>query len=112
MDWMFSMDSVFPEPVSPPPPPAPDDDVMWPLFRRFPIRGERGRRGERPGLPDAEPLPFGPTSSFDTDLELPYMTAPDENRRETPTGTKRVSPSPSPAPSVQDLNRTRQFYMF
>lgn len=63
---MFSMDSVLPEPVSPP--------VELLLFRRCPRRGERGRRGERPGLPDTDPLPLDPTtSSFETERELPYM---------------------------------------
>lgn len=61
------MDRVLPEPVSPP-------VELLLLFRLCPRRGERGRRGERPGLPDAEPLPLDPTtSSFETERELPYM---------------------------------------
>lgn len=64
---MFSMDRVLPEPVSPP-------AELLLLFRRCPSLGERGRRGERPGLPDADPLPLDPTtSSFETERELPYM---------------------------------------
>lgn len=59
------MDSVLPEPVSPP-------ELL--LFLRCPRRGERGSRGERPGLPDTDPLPLDPTtSSFETERELPYM---------------------------------------
>lgn len=61
------MDRVLQEPVSPP-------EELLLLFRRCPRRGERGRRGERPGLPDTDPLPLDPTtSSFETERELPYM---------------------------------------
>lgn len=61
------MERVLPEPVSPP-------VELLLLFRRWPRRGERGRRGERPGLPDIDPFPFDPTaSSFDTERELLYM---------------------------------------
>lgn len=61
------MDRVLPEPVSPP-------VELLLLLRRCPRRGERGRRGERPGLPDIDPFPFDPTtSSFETERELPYM---------------------------------------
>lgn len=61
------MDKVLPVPVSPP-------VELLLLFRRCPKRGERGRRGERPGLPDADPFPLDPTtSSFETERELPYM---------------------------------------
>lgn len=61
------MDRVLPEPVSPP-------VELLLLFRRCPRRGERGRRGERPGLPDTDPFPLDPTtSSFEMERELPYM---------------------------------------
>lgn len=61
------MDSVLPDPVSPP-------AELLLLFLRCPRRGERGSRGERPGLPDTDPLPLDPTtSSFETERELPYM---------------------------------------
>ena len=64
---MFSMDKVLPEPVSPP-------VELLLLFLRCPWRGERGSRGERPGLPDTDPLPLDPTtSSLETERELPYM---------------------------------------
>lgn len=69
---MFSMDRVFPVPVSPP-------LELLLLFRPCPKRGERGKRGERPGLPDMEPLPLEPTtSSLETERELPYMVAEGE----------------------------------
>lgn len=62
------MDRVLPEPVSPP--------VELLLFLLWPRRGERGRRGERPGLLDTDPFPFDPTtSSFEMERELPYMVA-------------------------------------
>lgn len=61
------MDKVLPEPVSPP-------VELLLLFLRCPRRGERGSRGERPGLPDTDPLPLDPTtSSLETERELPYM---------------------------------------
>lgn len=61
------MERVLPEPVSPP-------VELLLLFLRCPRRGERGRRGERPGLPDTDPLPLEPTTSnFETERELPYM---------------------------------------
>lgn len=61
------MDRVLPEPVSPP-------VELLLLFLRCPRRGERGRRGERPGLPDTDPFPLDPTtSSFETERELPYI---------------------------------------
>lgn len=61
------MDKVLPVPVSPP-------VELLLLFRLCPKRGERGRRGERPGLPDTDPFPLDPTtSSFETERELPYM---------------------------------------
>lgn len=61
------MDRVLPEPVSPP-------AELLLLFLLCPRRGERGRRGERPGLPDTDPLPLDPTtSSFEMERELPYM---------------------------------------
>lgn len=64
---MFSMDRVFPEPVRPP-------AELLLLLRRWPRRGERGSRGERPGLPEAEPVPLEPTtSSLEMERELPYM---------------------------------------
>lgn len=64
---MFSMDRVLQEPLSPP-------LELLLLVRLCPRRGERGRRGERPGLPDADPSPLDPTaSSFETERELPYM---------------------------------------
>lgn len=66
------MDRVLPVPVSPPP-------ELPLLFRLCPKRGERGRRGERPGLPDTEPLPLDPTtSSLETERELPYMVTEGE----------------------------------
>lgn len=59
------MERVLPEPVSPP------AELLLLLFL-CPRRGDRGRRGDRPGLP--EPFPFDPTtSSFETERELPYM---------------------------------------
>lgn len=63
------MDSVLPEPVSPP-------VELLPLFLRCPRHGERGRRGERPGLTDTDPLPLDPkTSNFEIERELPYMVS-------------------------------------
>lgn len=68
MDWIFSIERVLPEPVSP-------LAELLPLFLRFARRGDLERRGDRPGLPDTEPFPFDPTtSSFETERELPYMT--------------------------------------
>lgn len=60
------MERVLQEPVSP--------LELLLLFLRCPRRGERGRRGERAGLPDTDPLPLEPTtSSLETERELPYM---------------------------------------
>jgi len=88
---MFSMDRVLQEPLSPP-------LELLLLVRLCPRRGERGRRGERPGLPDADPSPLDPTaSSFETERELPYMVrghgvCPGETKR-CPLQLKKSSQS-------------------
>lgn len=61
-DWIFSMDKVL---LLPPPGTPPELPPLL-LVRRWPRRGERGSRGERPGL-------WLLDSSFPTERELPYM---------------------------------------